>query len=250
MLDLSRTKPISVVIGTPTSGDNKMAYTLSLSGIMGATNPQHIRPQQVPCAGSNIAENQNCLADKAEELGADYLLLLETDMLVPPNALTRLVGHGKDIVGAVYPFKDADLLGRLYRGEDAPLRLMGHKLGGEMIRMEDLLEAADGALIEMNYIPMGLTLISARAIRTVRAWMKERFPPPEGLEHKLGPAFYHAIAYTEEHPRGFITTTDSAFCNAARAAGLDVWCDPQLSLATVHVGDMHYGLAAPGVKAA
>jgi len=250
MLDLSKAaKPISVVVGTPTGGDNKMAYTLSLTGIFGATNPAHIKPQQVPCAGSNIAENQNCLADKAEELGADYLLLLETDMMVPPNALNRLVAHQRDIVGAVYAFKDADLLARLYRGEDAHMRLMGHKLGGEMIRIEDLIAAPDGDLIAMNYVPMGLTLISIHALRTVRAWMKERFPPPEGMEHKLGPAFYHAIAYTEEHPRGFITTTDSAFCTAAREAGLDIWCDPKLSLAVEHVGDMHFGLVSGAKRA-
>jgi hypothetical protein len=249
MLDLTRTKPVSVVVGTPTSGENKMAYTLSLTGIFGATNPAQIRPQMVPCAGSNIAENQNCLADKMEELGADYLLLLETDMAVPPNALTRLVAHGVDIVGACYAFKDIDLLARLYRGEEAPLRLMGHKLGGEQIKVEDLIEAPEGELIPMNFIPMGLTLISAHAIRTVRGWMKERFPPPADMPHKIAPAFYHAIAYTEEHPRGFITTTDSSFCTAAREAGLQIWCDPKLSLAVEHVGDMNYGLVS-GVKRA
>lgn len=245
MLDLTRIgRPVSVVVGTPTAGECKMAYTLSLTGLFGATNPALIKPQMVPCAGSNIAENQNCLADKAEELGADYLLLLETDMAVPPNALTRLVAHNVDIVGACYAFKDNDLLARLYRGEETPLRLMGHKLGGVGLKVEDLFEAEDGSLIEMNYVPMGLTLISMKAIKAVRAWMKERFPPPEGLEHKLGPAFYHAIAYTEEHPRGFITTTDSAFCSAARDTGLQVWCDPKLSLAVEHVGDMNYGLVS------
>jgi len=244
MLDLNK-KPISVVIGTPTSGENKMAYTLSLAGVMGHTNPQVVRPQLVPCAGSNIAENQNCLADKAEEMGADYLLLLETDMAVPPHALMQLVSHGVDIVGAVYAFKDHDLLASLYRGEERPLRLMGHKLGGEPIKIEDLFEAGD-SLVEMNYIPMGLTLISTKAIRAVRALMKDRFPPPAGLEHKLGPAFYHAIAYTEEHPRGFITTTDSAFCHAAREAGLKVWCDARLSIGVEHVGDMNFGLVSGG----
>lgn len=248
MLDLTK-KPVSVVVGTPTGGDNKMAYTLSLTGIFGATNPAQIKPQMVPCAGSNIAENQNCLADKAEELGADYLLLMETDMAVPPNALNRLVAHGVDIVGACYAFKDIDLLARLYRGEEAPLRLMGHKLGGVGLKIEDLIEASEGSLIEMNYVPMGLTLISMKAIRTVRQWMKERFPPPADLADKIGPAFYHAIAYTEEHPRGFITTTDSAFCSAAREAGLQVWCDAKLSLAVEHVGDMNYGLVS-GVKRA
>lgn len=247
MLDLNK-KPISVVIGTPTSGENKMAYTLSLAGIMGHTNPQVVRPQIVPCAGSNIAENQNCLADKAEELGADYLLFLETDMAVPPHALMQLVSRGVDIVGAVYAFKDHDLLASLYRGEERPLRMMGHKIGGVPIKVEDLFEA-DGALIEMNYVPMGLTLISMNAIRIVRAWMKETFPPPADLAHKLAPAFYHAIAYTEEHPRGFITTTDSSFCAAAREAGLKVWCDPKLSLGVEHVGDMNYGLVSGGKRA-
>lgn len=244
MLDLTSTKPISVVVGTPTSGENKMAYTMSLTGIFGATNPSLVRPQMVPCAGSNIAENQNCLADKAEELGADYLLLLETDMLVPPNALMRLVSHRLDVVGACYAFKDFDLLARIYRGEQADLRMMGHKLGGAELKIQDLIEAPEGELIAMNYIPMGLTLISANAIRKVREQMKLRHPPPAELAHKTAPAFYHAIAYTEDHPRGFITTTDSAFCSVAREAGLGVWCDAKLSLAVEHVGDMHFGLIA------
>lgn len=243
MLDLNK-KPIFVIVGSPTSGENKMAYTLSLCGIFGATNPEKVRPQLVPCAGSNIAENQNCLADKAEELGADYLLMLETDMAVPPDALVRLVSHGVDIVGAVYPFKDHDLLASLYRGEDRPLRLMGHKRGGVPIRVEDLIEAPDGALIEMDFVPMGLTLISVKALGAVRAWMKERHPPPAGMEDKPAPAFYHPIAYTAEHKRGFIPTTDSAFCGAARDAGLQVWCDPKLSLGVEHVGDMNFGLVS------
>ena len=48
------------------------------------------------------------------------------------------------------------------------------------------------------------------------------------------------------NPRGFITTTDSAFCHAAREAGLKVWCDARLSIGVEHVGDMNFGLVSGG----
>lgn len=237
--------PVKVVIGVPTYGDNKSAFTLSLLGFFGHCNPDIISLRLVPCAGSNIAENQNALADKAEEMGADYLLLMETDMIAPRDAVARLLAHGKDIVGACYPFKDAELLARIFRGEEgARLRYMGHKLGGDPLTLEDLTEGE--ALIAMDFVPMGLTLISAKALRAVRAGMRERFPPPEGMEDKAAPVFYHALAYAKDHPRALVSTTDSSFGAMARAVGLDVWCDAALSLAVEHVGDAHYGLVSAG----
>lgn len=45
---------------------------------------------------------RNTLIDAAIASGCDYLLMLDDDMIVPPNLVSRLLAHDKDVVGALY----------------------------------------------------------------------------------------------------------------------------------------------------
>lgn len=52
---------------------------------------------------STILLNQrNNLVNMALDLGADYMLWLDSDMLFPTTTLSRLLSHNKDIVGCNY----------------------------------------------------------------------------------------------------------------------------------------------------
>lgn len=230
-----------IIVGSPTYGAAQDAYVETIMRIMASFDGRAVKLLYVPCNGSNIAENQNVLAGKVEETGADYLLLVETDMGVyrAEQALPRLLAHNKDIAGATYMFKDARVLSRLLAGESVEPRFMGHKLGGAPVTYADL---AANDLIAMDFIPMGLTLISANALYKVRDALRTTLAPPAGMEHKKPPFFYHGVSYPEESERAVVATTDSTFCATARQAGLEIWCDGPLSLMCTHVGTANYGL--------
>lgn len=237
MLDLTNTSPLKVVIGSPIGENIKAAYLISVMGLMGSLDPSRVLLRYVPSAGSNIAENQNCIVDAAEKLGADYVFLIENDMGVPKHALVQLLSHQKDVVGCTYAFKERDLLARKLRGENVTFRMMGHEADGLPITLESLIKGEP--LRTVNFIPMGCTLISMTAINAVRDLVAQETSAPEG---KRAPAFFHNISYPLDNPRGVISTTDSSFCHKARDAGVDVWLDARLSLQLEHIGDCAYGL--------
>lgn len=48
-----------------------------------------------------LAEVRNLLISHAAIIGADYLFSVDSDIIVPPDTLTRLLAHQKDIVAAL-----------------------------------------------------------------------------------------------------------------------------------------------------
>lgn len=242
MLDLSKqaSRP-HVIVGTPTpGGGNQMGYFVSILGLLQATDPERVLPQFVPSTGSNIAENQNALVDVMDERGATHLLLVENDMAFPGDALMRLLSHDKDIVGATYPYKDHDLLARVFAGEEgAMLRYMGKEIDGTDITYESL--AQGERLKAVEFLPMGLMLLSMKAVNAVRERVRESVGIPQDIKSI---AFYHSVAFDVTRPekRAITTTTDSVFCRNAREAGMDIWCDAPLSLAMEHIGTANFGL--------
>lgn len=246
MLDLTKPKrPIKVIVGSPVGESVKPGYMVSMLGLFGSLNPDEVLMQPVPIQGSNIAENQNSLVDQAIERGADYIFLVETDMGFPANSLGQLLSHGKDIVGATYAYKDRDVMAKLLRGDKIHYRYMGHELEAKEITLESLIRGEP--LRRVSFIPMGLTLISMKAVEAVEKLMHERTAAPEG---KRAPVFFHNVSYPLDRKRGINSTTDSAFCSAARDAGLDVWLDARLSLQVEHIGDACFGLLPDEQQAA
>lgn len=56
----------------------------------------------VSTRGYNTSENRNWIAAKAVNSGADYLFFVDDDMILPKEALERLLEANKDIIGGVY----------------------------------------------------------------------------------------------------------------------------------------------------
>ncbi len=52
--------------------------------------------------GSMITTGKNRLVQYARENKADYILLVDSDMMFPKDGLVRLLAHEKDIVGCIY----------------------------------------------------------------------------------------------------------------------------------------------------
>jgi len=68
---------------------------------------------------SIVALGRNQCAEAAKLAGATHLLFLDSDMIFPPDTITRLLKRDKDIVGAVYSQRGAPFhpLGVTYEGE-------------------------------------------------------------------------------------------------------------------------------------
>ena len=241
MLDLTRTEPVKIMIASPAGGENiKLSYMVSVIGLLGSISPQDATLAYLPIPGSNIAENQNTIVREARKAAADYVLLVETDMSVPKHALAQLLSHQKDIVGCTYPYKDADLLAKVIRGDKVTLRYMGHEIGASPITINGLIKGEP--LRTVDFLPMGLMLISMRAFDAVVALRTADALERGAPAGKSASPFFHPDIYPDDSPHGLVSTTDSAFCRTAIEAGFDVWLDARLSLQIGHHGDCAYGL--------
>ena len=75
-------------------------FALALAGLCNASAP--VETPIVNNKSSIVAIARNNGVERAQELGADFVLFLDSDMVFPRTTLHRLLLTGKDIVGATY----------------------------------------------------------------------------------------------------------------------------------------------------
>jgi len=109
-------------------------FALSLAGLCNSTPP--LETPIVNVKSSIIAIARNNGVARAQELGADFLLFLDSDMVFPRSTLLRLIAHGRDIVGATYLRRTP------------PYTILGARLS------DTIGEDAPG-LAEMQHLPTG-----------------------------------------------------------------------------------------------
>jgi hypothetical protein len=147
-------------------------------------------------------DNRWHLARAAVDGGFDYLWLVDNDMKLPHGTLARLLAHGKDLVGASYN----------YRG--VPIRTVVKMIEGGKIVVPESLPAT---LFKAYAIGSGCKLVKVSALK--------RIPQP-----------WFALDWNAD---GSLRVTDDVwFCEQARKAGIDTWCDPTLDVK--HVGDFEF----------
>lgn len=164
---------------------------------------------------SLVEVGRNNLVAAAKHIEATHILFLDSDMMVPPDTLERLLRHGKSIVGATYtkrrpPF---DLTHRELDGGPG-------QIGASGIR-------------EVSRMPTGCLLIEMAIF--------EKLSKP-----------YFPVKWS---PEGECISEDNVFCDRARELGYGVWLDVDLSREVQHLGQYSYRLedaviAAPKLKLA
>jgi len=155
-----------IAIGVP-SGDMVHAdFAMRLATL--CLNPG-ARAFLVNARSSIVALGRNQCAEAAKLASATHLLFLDSDMVFPPDTLTRLLKHDKDIVGAVYSQRAA------------PFHPLGVTLEGEHIHIT-------GGLRRMKIIPTGCLLIRMTVFdKMAKPWFSTRI---EG-EKLLGEDYYY-----------------------------------------------------------
>jgi hypothetical protein len=168
-------------------------------------------PLQLTTVKSSIvAEARNNGVQLAKNFGADFIFFLDSDMLFPPTALFRLLLHGKDIVGATYTKRVA------------PFEILGTTLAEQPTRVPT------GELLEMQRIPTGCLLIKMSVF------------------DQLAKPYFRF----DTDANGAILGEDYVFCDRAREAGFQIWCDAGLSREIGHIGLNVYRLPDRAADAA
>jgi hypothetical protein len=129
------------------SGDMVHAeFAMALAALVGMTQAPKVSIWNR--RSSVLPESRNGLVRDAFAVGATHLLWLDSDMIVPPVALDRLLAHKAPIVGATYRRRSPpnDVIGRAHAHEQA--------------------EAPEGMTV-MRYLGFGCMLIEADVFRAL-----------------------------------------------------------------------------------
>lgn len=104
------------------------------------------------CKGSLIHHARNVLMQEALDANATHIFYLDSDMVVPPDTLDRLISHHVPIVGADYV-----------------RRVEPHNLNGTPVPGAGM----KNGLVPMLTLPFGCILISLKVLETLpRPWFK------------------------------------------------------------------------------
>lgn len=229
------TRQMVVGIGM-VSGDMKHAITEHCMRQMkdrlhGSTN---LIIGEMPALGSVITQNQNTIFSVAVKEQMDYLLLVDSDMVFPPDTLERLLAHQKPIVGAVY------------RARQPPYIVVGRPLEPAI----DIRTTT--GIVECDHIPSGLMLIHCDVLRAMGyPWSEEIYDPPrrdallrltmaarqaliDGAGEILEKALEEYDACPPASQAGYIMH-DVWFCRKAKQLGFSTWADLDLSREVGHL---------------
>lgn len=143
-----------------------------------------------PSTWRHYARNQ--IVEWMFEEDADWVLMIDDDHVFPPDALERLLAHDKDIVAALC----------LRRSEPYGPFCFTEETSEGIYRALDL-RASEPVLTPVVAVGTGMMLIRRRVFETLpRPW------------------------FTISHDSG----EDMLFCKAARAAGIELYCDLGLQI--------------------
>lgn len=166
--------------------------------------------------GYDCATARNKIAMRAQELGADYVLMVDNDVTPPRDALLNLMEHGKQVVSGFYAHRNAH--DNLYTGRTCACRLydadgrpyFNYPLESEYTaaEMREMRENGEH-LVEIHGGGMGCILIETRVFDMV--------PYP----------WYDWVNYQGEN-RGMLSE-DLFFCERCHNEGITVYVDTRVA---------------------
>ena len=153
--------------------------------------------------GTYIQEMRNDALRDARAADADYLFFVDSDVTFPGDGLKKLLSRDKDIIGGMYNMKTLPPKTTI-----KPLDENGKRL------MVDTFEAPKDRIFKVYGLPTGFMLIRLEAIKH----LENPFDFDRNTEGLIG--------------------EDINFCIHCQEIGLDLWCDPTITIG--HIGDYLY----------
>jgi len=149
--------------------------------------------------GYDVARARNLIVREALQFGFDYLLMVDSDIVLPRDALTMLLSIDKDIVLGWYPRK------RSTTGQ-TELFALGHSdfVDTNNINVKDI---QGDAPVEIKGGGLGCALIKTSVFTTLGC----------------GPWFKYV-----EYESGDVLSEDNYFCDVATKCGFKIYYHPQV----------------------
>lgn len=188
---------LKLSIGIPCYDSMKVSTALSLVAAVKTLDCEIVLNAQ---RGPYMHWNRDqCLRNALEE-GCSHLMFIDTDMVFPPDGISRLLALDKDVVGGGYNTKEVPSKATVKIADED-----GVLLDGEVALPQEPFRCWA--------VATGFMLINLG--RVVEAGLQE---PWFVAERPIGEDFY--------------------FCRLCADAGLEIWCDPTIPLQ--HLGDFAY----------
>lgn len=155
-------------------------------------------------AGSLIYDSRNKIAAKAIELGCDYIMWFDSDMIFAPDTLEKLMAHDKSFVSGVYHKRTGTYQPVVYEA-------INHYDDGraEAVCFKDY---PKDKLFKAQGVGFGCVLLKTSLLLEMAAEYKDWFTPYDHMGEDL------------------------SFCQRAIALGHDIWVDPSVQCG--HVGQI------------
>ncbi len=141
---------------------------------------------------------RNAIVEAAIGSGCKWLLMLDDDMVVPPDLVKRLIAHDKDVCGALYFQRGGAYHPVLLNRVDMEDGRMATRFIGNMDE-----RLTDPGLHKVDIIGGGCMLFKVDVFRKI-------LPPYFEWERTLG--------------------TDIAICSRLADAGVEIWCDTSMEI--------------------
>lgn len=200
-LDNKREK--SILIGIPCS---KYIEAETFESLYNMEIPKGYTTEFQYFYGYNIAQVRNLMADTAIRRKFEYMLWIDSDIIVPKDALMKLVGHEKECVAGVYIQRRPDIeVPEVYIRE------------GEGVRNASLMEIGQNGLVEVAACGFGCMLTKTEVLK------------------KIG---YPQFEYKNSLDHTYTISEDVDFCRKAANNGASIFVDTSVKCG--HVGQKIY----------
>lgn len=105
--------------------------------------------------------SRNNIATRALELGAEWCFFYDSDLLIPPNTITRLASHNMPIVGGLYDRRHPEITPSVYRD-------IGKGVLAPIPKKEIDAQIPFNTLIEVGAIGAGCLLIHRKVFEVLK----------------------------------------------------------------------------------
>lgn len=204
-----------VYIAVPTYGDLKAAFVDSLNKVQHDLIANDISFDIAILAGNcHVDDGRNDLCRMFLESEATHLMFVDADVQFSAASVRKLLGHDKQIIGGVYPFKNDDL-------------------NFPVIAEDDAFTFGEDGLVRVKGLPGGFMCIRREIIHKLYEQESVKGAWPNKGDYGTLPVveiFHRSMEVGRSRRSG-----DYEFCAKATAAGYEIWLDPALRFG--HVGD-------------
>jgi len=190
---------MKLLIGIPTSGQPTRPFLDALAGLV--LPPSVTGADRLVWTGNFVAVQREMIARDAMQRGADLLAMIDDDIVLPPDALVRLIG-------ALDAEPQAAIAGALYYSRDSARPMAVSRWVSSDTTSAAIPPYAAGRVVVVDGVGFGCVVVRVAALRALEA------------------PYFAAHAYVDPHSRTVRQCDeDYLLCERLRGAGWSVLLD-------------------------